>query len=125
MIREILPPIFASVLLFFSVVDAKAQFVPNPALTAIPSSAQKNVTMTGATALTIPIGATTALISVSGTNNGSGICAYWEDDGTNPTTSAGQPLASLGFIYFHVNSLPIKLIQASGASCTFNANFYR
>ncbi len=94
-----------------------------PALSAI-AGTQTNVTISGATALTIPTNAIYAVISVIGTNNSSGVCAYWQDDGTAPTGSTGQPLASLGSLVYFVKSLPIKLIAATGASCTFTASYY-
>lgn len=86
---------------------------------------QTNVAMTTATALTVPAKATFAIITVSGTNNTAGVCAYWEDDGTAPTGTTGQPLAALaGFTYFVKSLAGLKLIQATGASCTFTASYY-
>ncbi len=94
-----------------------------PTLKAL-AGTQTSTSMATATALTIPTGAVYAIITVAGTNNSSGICAYWRDDGTSPTGSAGQPLAALNGIQYFVTSLPIKLIQATGASCTFTASYY-
>lgn len=94
-------------------------------LTAV-AGAQRNVSMSIATALTVPATATTAVISVNGTNNSSGVCAYWQDDGTSPTGTAGQPLMAGAYISnYKVTGLPIKLIQATGATCTFSASFYK
>ncbi len=94
-----------------------------PVLTAI-AGTQTNVSMASATALTVPANAQLAVITVVGTNNTSGICAYWRDDGTSPTGTTGQPLASLTGVTYFVKNLPIKLIQATGASCTFSVAYY-
>lgn len=86
---------------------------------------QRGVTISSATALTVPAGATAAFVSVQGTNNTSGICAYWQDDGTAPTASAGQPAASLWSAWYNIKSLPITFIAATGATCTLNASYYK
>lgn len=86
---------------------------------------QRGAAMATATALTIPATATAALISVAGTNNTAGICAYWQDDGTVPTVSAGNPLAAGQYLPYNAVGLPIKLIAATGATCTFNAAYYK
>lgn len=98
---------------------------PAPYTPTAVAGTQRGVSMVTATALTIPATSTTALISVGGTNNASGICAYWQDDGTSPTGSAGNPLASGAYLPYNATGLPIKLIQATGATCTFNAAYYK
>ena len=97
-------------------------FVPTQAPIA---GTQTSVSMATAQALTVPAKATLAIITVSGTNNTSGVCAFWQDDGTAPTGTTGQPLASLGGLTYFVKSLAtFKIIQATGASCTFTASYY-
>lgn len=86
---------------------------------------QRSLAIASATALTIPATATMALISVAGTNNTSGVCAYWQDDGTSPTNAAGQPLAAGAYLPYNAAGLPIKLIAASGATCTANISYYK
>lgn len=101
-----------------------ACFVPNnPATSKV--GQQTSVSLASATALTVPTGATLAVITVEGTNNGSGVCARWRDDGTAPTASAGNPLASLAVMSYQVTSLPIKLISATGATCSMDVSYYR
>lgn len=98
---------------------------PTPFAPTIVAGTQRGVSMAAATALTIPATATMALISVAGTNNNGDVCAYWQDDGTNPTGSAGNPLAAGAYLPYNGSGLPIKLIQATGATCTFNAAYYK
>ena len=100
-----------------------ACFVPSSPSTALVGS-QEGVSLASATALTLPTGATRAVISVEGTNNTAGQCARWRDDGTNPTGSAGIPLAANTIMHYQVTSLPIKLIEATGATCTMNVAYY-
>lgn len=95
-----------------------------PALTAVPGT-QRGLAISSATALTIPAGATIALIQAQGTNNTGGACLFWEDDGTNPTSSAGQEMAATQSMYYQVRTLPIKLIAASGATCTATISYYQ
>lgn len=91
----------------------------------IVAGTQRALSIATATALTIPSTATVALIQAQGTNNSSGVCLYWQDDGTNPTDAAGQQLAAQGSVYYAVTSLPIKLIAANGASCTATISYYK
>ncbi len=85
---------------------------------------QRGTSIASATALTIPMGATEALIQAQGSNNSAGVCLYWQDDGTNPTASAGQQMAAGASMYYKVSSLPIKLIAATGATCTITVSYY-
>lgn len=86
---------------------------------------QTGVSMATAQTLTVPAKATLAVITVAGTNNTSGICALWRDDGTAPTGTAGQPLAALAGLTYSVKSLAgFQIIQATGASCTFTVSYY-
>lgn len=98
---------------------------PAPYTPTVVAGTQRGLAIASATALTIPATATAALISVAGTNNTSGVCAYWQDDGTNPTNAAGQPLAAGAYLVYNAVGLPIKLIAASGATCTANISYYK
>lgn len=86
---------------------------------------QVGLAISSATALTVPSGATVALIQAQGTNNTSGQCLFWRDDGTNPTTTAGQALANGASMYYAIQGLPIKLIAASSATCTATISYYK
>ncbi len=91
----------------------------------IVAGTQRGLAIASATSLTVPATATTALIQAQGTNNSSGVCLYWQDDGTDPTASAGQQLAAGGSMYYHVASLPIKLFAATGATCVATISYYK
>ena len=86
---------------------------------------QRALSIASATALTIPATATFAVIQAQGTNNTSGVCLYWQDDGTNPTNAAGQQMSAGQSLVYNVSTLPIKLIAASGATCTATISYYK
>ncbi len=86
---------------------------------------QRGTSIASATALTIPATATVALIQAQGTNNSSGVCLYWQDDGTNPTASAGLQMPAGTTMFYKVSLLPAKFIAATGASCTLTASYYK
>lgn len=86
---------------------------------------QRALAISSATALTVPATATIALIQAQGSNNGSGVCLYWQDDGTVPTVSAGQILSAGTSMYYAVVGLPIKLIAATGATCTATISYFK
>lgn len=70
-----------------------------------------------AKALTVPSGATLAVISVEGGS------VRYRDDGTDPTTTIGMPLPEAGITY--TGSLAaIKFIQAAGTA-VLNVLYYR
>lgn len=98
--------------------------VTSGAVTAI-AGTQTGVAIASATAPTIPATATYILAQAQGTNNTSGVCLFWRDDGTNPTTSAGQALASGQAMWRKVTSDGIKFIQAASATCTVTLSYYR
>jgi hypothetical protein len=100
------------------------QYIVSAPLTAI-SGTQTNVSISSATGLTVPSGATTAVVSVLGTNNSSNVCAYWRDDGTSATSVAGTPVSTLASMFYKVTNLPLTVIQASGATCTMNVAYYK
>lgn len=83
-------------------------------------------TLAAATKLTVPKGATTALIIATGTNGTNGDCVRWEDDGTIPTGTTGMPLAALTPLAYATTALAsIQFIQSSGATCTLNIAYYK
>lgn len=86
---------------------------------------QRALSIATATSLTVPATATTAIIQAQGTNNTSGVCLYWQDDGTAPTASAGQQMAAGSVMLYKVTSLPIQLIAATGATCTATISYYK
>ena len=98
--------------------------VSGAALTAL-AGTQTGLAISSATALTVPSGATKARIQAQGTNNTAGVCLYWRDDGTSPTGSAGYQMAAGMGMFYDVVSLPIKLIAATGASCTATILYYQ
>src|SRR5258706_4123756 len=72
--------------------------------------------MTAGTGLTVPAGATMALISVSGAT------VRWRDDGTAPTASIGMPVtASQEFQY----SGNLSKIQFIGTGATLDISYYQ
>ena len=91
----------------------------------IVAGTQTALTISSATALTVPATATTALVQAQGTNNTSGVCLYWRDDGTNPTGSVGQQMAAGATMFYHVTSLPIKMFAATGATCVATISYYK
>ena len=86
-----------------------------------------NGTLAGATKLTVPAGASAALIEGTGTNGTNGDCVRWEDDGTAPTGTTGMPLAALTPLYYQASALAgnLQFIIASGATCTLNVLYYK
>lgn len=88
---------------------------------------QVGVTISSATGLTIPSGATVAVIQAQGTGaTTGGVCLYWRDDGTAPTGTAGQALVPNQTIVRAATSA-FKAIAASGsgASCTMTVSYYK
>lgn len=82
-----------------------------------PTGYQQIVGLVAATALTIPNGSKVALIMPTGQQ------VRWRDDGTDPTTSVGMPLA-IGDAYYYVGELgKIKFIQEA-ATATLNISYY-
>ena len=96
---------------------------PNP-LTAV-AGTQRGLSIAAATAPTIPATATYLLAQPQGTNNSSGVCLFWQDDGTDPTASAGQALSALQPLWRKVTSDGIKFIAATSATCTVTISYYK
>lgn len=93
------------------------------ALTAV-TGTQRGTAIAAATGMTIPATATVALVQFQGTNNASGQCAFWQDDGTNPTASAGQASPAYTPIWIKA-SAAFKAIAATGATCTMTVSYYK
>lgn len=86
---------------------------------------QRGTSIATSTGMAIPSGATVALVQFQGTNNGSGVCAFWQDDGTAPTASAGIAApAYLPPIWIKTSSA-FKAIAATGATCTMTVSYYK
>ncbi len=86
---------------------------------------QRGTSIASATGMTIPAGATVALVQFQGTNNASGQCAFWQDDGTAPTGTAGIAApAYLPPIWIKA-SAGFKAIAATGATCTMTVSYYK
>lgn len=85
---------------------------------------QRGTAIASSTGLTIPTGATVALVQFQGTNNASGQCGFWQDDGTAPTGAAGQASPAYTPIWIAA-SAAFKAIAATGATCTLTASYYK
>ena len=72
--------------------------------------------MTAGTGLTVPAGATMALISVSGAT------MRWRDDGTAPTASVGMPVVAGQEFQYSGN---LSKIQVIGSGATLDISYYQ
>lgn len=82
--------------------------------------------LTSAYALAPPVGTSAALVQAQGTNNTSGQCAFWEDDGTAPTSTTGIAIGSGGTLFYSFAPLAkAQFIAASGATCTLTVFWYK
>ena len=80
---------------------------------------QEALGVTSATALTVPAGATTAVVTVEGAT------VRWRDDGTAPTASSGSLLAVGSVTTFYGASMKaVKFIQTVGTA-TLDVAFYK
>ena len=78
---------------------------------------QQITSLSAATALTVPTGATAALIVASAQN------IRWRDDGTNPTASVGMPVLVDTYFTYDGDLSRIRFIeQSSGA--VLNVSYY-
>ena len=73
--------------------------------------------LSASTALTVPVGATMALI-VAETQ-----AVRWRDDGTAPTASVGMPLATGTSLSYDGDLKAIRFIQQT-ASAVLNVSYY-
>jgi len=78
---------------------------------------QQITSLSAATALTVPTGATMALI-VPETQ-----AVRWRDDGTDPTASVGMPVAVGESLNYDGDLKRIRFIQQT-ASATINVSYY-
>ena len=92
---------------------AGVKFPANHVVTMIPTilSGNQTASVTTASPLSVPAGATHALMTV---DTGGGDIRYWED-GTTPTTSAGL-LVPAGGAAELTNLASVKLISTSGTT---------
>ena len=78
---------------------------------------QQITSLSASTALTVPVGATMALI-VAETQ-----AVRWRDDGTAPTASVGMPLAAGVTLQYDGDLHKIKFIEQT-ASAKINISYY-
>ena len=78
---------------------------------------QQITSLSASTALTVPVGATMALI-VAETQ-----AVRWRDDGTAPTASVGMPLATGASLSYDGDLKAIRFIQQT-ASAVLNVSYY-
>lgn len=78
---------------------------------------QQITSLSSATALTVPTGATRALIAPLTQT------VRWRDDGTNPTASVGMPVAAGTYLSYDGDLNRIRFIEAS-ASAELNITYY-
>ncbi len=90
---------------------------------------QTGVTISASTALTIPATATVAVVQAQGVGaTTGGQCAFWRDDGTAPTGTAGQvlvPNQSITLSGVSMTAFHIIAASGAGASCTMSASYYK
>lgn len=99
---------------------------PSPYLATAVAGTQRSLSIATSTAPTVPATATILVITLKGTADTAGICAFWQDDGTAPTSSAGQPLPCLETMSYTVSGVPIQLIASSGSSgVTASISYYK
>jgi hypothetical protein len=78
---------------------------------------QQITSLSASTALTVPSGATLALIVPEGQ------AVRWRDDGTAPTASVGMPIFVGASLSYDGNLKNIQFIQQA-ASATLNVSYY-
>lgn len=86
--------------------------------TATPLGYQQITSLSSAAALTVPIGATIALVAVEG-----GSIRY-RDDGTAPTATVGMPIAAGQEFQYTGNLAAIQFIS-QGAAATLDVLYYK
>jgi hypothetical protein len=81
---------------------------------------QQITSLSGATALTVPAGATYCIVTAESQ------AVRWRDDGTNPTASVGMPIASGNSYSFNgaANLAALRFIEQT-ASAILNVSYYR
>ncbi len=82
-----------------------------------PKGYQQITSLSGATALTVPSGATRAVVVVEGR------AVRWRDDGVNPTSGIGMLLGVGEELTYTANLAAIKFIEQS-ASAVLDISYY-
>lgn len=82
-----------------------------------PLGFQQIASLSSATALTVPVGALTALIQAEAQD------VRWRDDGTNPTATVGITLGSGLTLPYNGDLSAIKFIETT-ASAKLNISYY-
>lgn len=88
-----------------------------PAPSVAPKGYQQVTSLTAVKGLTIPAGATYALISPEGQ------AVRYRDDGQDPTTTVGMPLAAGETLRYEGNLSALRFIEQT-ASARLNVSFY-
>lgn len=83
----------------------------------IPLGYQQLTSLAAATSLTVPTGATRALLLAEGQ------AIRWRDDGTNPTAAVGMPIAAGESIPYVGNLSKLRVIEQT-ASAKLNISYY-
>lgn len=99
---------------------------------AIPGD-QFGVTISSAVAPTLPSDATGVMVLPVGTNNTTGACLLWRDDGIAPTSTVGNAVGAGIPLWYYVKKSAansainpnFQVIAASGASCTANFIYFK
>ena len=78
---------------------------------------QQITSLSSATGLTVPAGATRAIIAPLTQT------VRWRDDGTNPTASVGMPVSAGSYLSYDGDLNRIRFIEAS-ASAELNISYY-
>ena len=91
---------------------------PAPLAPLAPSQMELQVTSSTATYLTPPAGALYAYITVEGE------AVRWRDDGTAPTNSQGQPLATGSLLNYQGNLNTIEFIAQQGTAI-IDVSYYK
>lgn len=97
-------------------VDPFVQWTRDPPYS--PLGYQQITSLSGAQSLTVPTGAIYAIIVPEVAS------VRWRDDGTDPTSSVGMPLATGASMVFHGNLSVLKFIQQS-AGAKLNIAYYK
>jgi hypothetical protein len=90
----------------------------NTVLRYVPLGYQQIVALSAATALTVPEGATVAVIE----SEAQGV--RWRDDGTDPTAAIGMPIPSGETLEYSGNLAALRFIEEA-ASAKLNVSYYK
>lgn len=79
---------------------------------------QQLTSLSGATALTVPAGASLAMC-IPETQ-----AVRWRDDGTNPTATVGMPLAVGDTLFLDTSAMAVFKVIEQTASAKLNVSYY-